>query len=163
MNGKLVEMNGKKINSKSAFSLIEILIVVAIVGILAMVGFVSSSNIKVKQEEHAAVEMLRQSVAFAASSSGAKGERLRLVFDDSANTLLLKDANNAVLEQYKFPNSVTTDLDNGDMLEFTPLGWVDSASLSGSDGFPNPIQLSTADKTYNITISLIAEVKAEVN
>ena len=75
---------------------------------------------------------------------------------------VLEDESFNSLEEYKLPNSVSTDLDNGDRLEFTPLGWVDSNSLSGSGGFPNPITVSTTDKDYHLTISLIAEVRAEV-
>ncbi len=148
--------------NKRGFSLVEITIVMAVVGILATVGYVSSSSIKVKQEEHAAVAMLRQSVAFAATSSAAKGKRLRLVYDDSQKSLILKDPNNKALEKYKLPNSVNTNLDNGDSLEFTPLGWIDSASLSGSGGFPNPVEVYTGPKTYELTITLIGEVRAEV-
>ena len=147
---------------KVGFSLVEILIVLAIVGILATVGFVSSNNIKVKQEEHAAVAMLRQGIAAAATGSAAKGQRLSLVYRSAGKKLVLEDENYQTLEEYKFPKSVSSDLDNGDRLEFTPLGWVDSNSLSGSGGFPNPITLSTNDKNYHLTISLIAEVKAEV-
>ena len=149
-------------NTKKGFSLVEITIVLAMVGILAMVGYVSSSNIKVKQEEHAAVAMLRQGVAFAATSSAAKGKRLRLVYDDSQKSLILKDEGNSELEKYRLPKSVSTNLDNGDSLEFSPLGWIDSASLSGSGGFPNPVVIYTGNKTYNLTITLIGEVRAEM-
>ncbi len=148
--------------TKKGFSLTEILIVLSIVGILAMVGFVSSSNIKVKQEEHAAIAMLRQSIAAAATNSASKGRRLSLVYRSAGNKIVLEDESFNSLGEYKLPNSVSTDLDNGDRLEFTPLGWVDSNSLSGSGGFPNPITVSTTDKDYHLTISLIAEVRAEV-
>jgi len=147
--------------SNNGFSMVEILIVLTIVGILATVGFVSSSTIKIKQEEHAAVAMVRQGIAAGATESAAKGRRLSLVYRSAGNKLVLEDENFQTLKEYKFPKSVTTDLDNGDRLEFTPLGWVDSNSLSGSGGFPNPITLSTKDKNYHLTISLIAEVKAE--
>ncbi len=148
--------------TKKGFSLTEILIVLSIVGILAMVGFVSSSNIKVKQEEHAAIAMLQQSIAAAATNSASKGRRLSLVYRSAGNKIVLEDESFNSLGEYKLPNSVSTDLDNGDRLEFTPLGWVDSNSLSGSGGFPNPVTVSTTDKDYHLTISLIAEVRAEV-
>ena len=147
--------------NRAGYSLNEILIVLAIAGIMATIGYVSSSNIKVKQQEHAAVAMVKQAIAFAGTSSGAKGQRLRLVYDDSKNALLLKDESNRELEKYKFPSTVNTNLDNGDSLEFTPLGWIDSNSLSGSGGFPNPLIIYTDGNSYSLSITLIGEIKSE--
>lgn len=144
---------------KQAFSLAEILIVLAIISIIAGLSFVSGRRQLTKQEENATVSSFAQIVLQGATAAASRG--VEVVLLRSGNEIILvRSDNNNVLESFDIPVTVATNLvANGEILRFAPQGWVDVNSLAA---LPSPVEFTTSDKTYELTVSLIGEVKTEV-
>ena len=149
----------KNRQKNQAFSIVEILIVLAIISIVAGISFVSGRRQLTKQEENATVASFSQSVLQGATASASRGVEVVLI--RTGNNFSLRRAdNNQELDSFDMPGSVATNLaSNGEILRFAPQGWVDVNSLAA---LPSPVEFITSDNTYKLTVSLIGEVKTEV-
>lgn len=140
----------KKILSKG-FSLIETLVVIAILSVFASLTFVSGRRVMQSQDQLAAISILKQSLIRASLSANAKGKQLELT--QNGSSIELKDATKT-LEQFDLPSGFSV---NWPDLIFRESGLIDVASLP-----TDKILLSGPKETYELKISLIAEMKAEL-
>jgi len=138
---------------RGGFSVVELLVVVAIVGILGGISVISGRTILKGQEERAAVHSFRQAVSRGATAASAKGKTLRLV---KGNGKLTLKEGAKTFQTYDLAKTLGTNLSDGVLLEFQPTGKITSSSLNA---LPKPITLITEAKTYELTVSLIGEVK----
>lgn len=139
------------------FSLLEILVILAVLGILLSIAALVGRDIIRKQNELQAVNEIRQLIWQAGTTVNARGTSGTVrrtgntfeVIDDLGKTLIKKEID----------SQVTSNFPTGDSLEFLPSGRIETATLSA---LPNPLTVSAAGKTFKLTVSVIGEVKAEV-
>ena len=137
------------------FTLVEILVVLAVIGIALSIGFVGLAQMRQSQESRAGIQTVRQMVLAGATLAASRGLALELV--RGGNRLNIRtQANQAVLRSAELPSSLASQLPNGVWLEYTPAGMVVIPS-----GFTNPFSLTDRGKTYSLRISLIGEVRLE--
>jgi prepilin-type N-terminal cleavage/methylation domain-containing protein len=148
-----------KVKKQQGFSLIEILIVIAIIGILAGIAFVSGRQILRGQQEIAAPSVVQQSVWQGATGAASRGISIKLMKAGSV-LKLVNAADDKEIRRFEFSDEVTTNIPEGQVLLFLPTGKVDTASLAA---LPQPLTITTSNNTYKLTVSLIGEVKVEVN
>ncbi|HHO54820.1 MAG TPA: prepilin-type N-terminal cleavage/methylation domain-containing protein [Trueperaceae bacterium] len=146
-------------SKRQAFSIVEILIVLAIISIVAGLSFVSGRRQLTKEEENATVASFSQLVSQGATAASSRG--IEVVLLRTANNFSLRRSdNNQELDNFDMPSTVVTNLAlNGEILRFAPQGWVDVNSLAA---LPSPVEFTTSDNTYELTVSLIGEVRTEV-
>lgn len=140
-----------------AFTILELLLVVAIVGIIAGITVVSGRQILQGQEEQAVIHSFRQGVLQSATAASARGEKVRLV--KQGNELQLKDESNTVFQRFDLAASVTTNLDDGLILAFHPSG---KATNWSYNRLTRPLRFETEKTTYLISVSLIGETKVVI-
>jgi len=145
-------------NTRSGFTIFELLIAVAIVGILASVAVVSGRQVLQDQQQNAALNTLQQSIWQGATSAAARGASTELVRSGNQFSVRRQD-NKRVLRRFELAKSVTSNLPQGVVLRFTPPGKIDPASMQN---LPATLTLTTKRATYKLTLSLIGEVKHEV-
>ena len=139
----------------AAFSLVEVLIVLAIFGLIAGIVAVNGRQVFAGQQEKAALASVRQSVWEGATAAAARGTDTELL--RTATGLEIREVKSAaVLRTFDVPTSVTTNLPMGQVLVFTPPGRVDLTSLQN---LPDPLTLTVNGHTFKLEVSLIGEVK----
>ncbi len=147
----------------SGFTIIEMLIVLAIIGVLAGVAFISGRQVLRGQQDRSAVNTIQQSVWQGATAAASRG--IRAVLNRNGMVLEIRELNDdgtmeAPLRTFELPADVVFNLPQGKTLVFTPPGKVDEAALGA---LPSPLTLSTNGRDYVVTVSLIGEVKVEAN
>lgn len=139
----------------AGFSIIELLILLAILGLIAGVIAVNGRRVLAGQQEKAALTSVRQSVWEGATAAASRGVSTELVRTPSG--LEVREAGSATpLRTFDIPSSVTTNMPMGQVLTFTPPGRVDLASLQA---LPSPLTLTVNGHTFKLQVSLIGEVK----
>jgi len=142
-----------------AFSMVEILTTLAIIAIVAGLSYVSGRRQLENQKENAVVASFEQIILEGTTAASARGVKM-ILFRDENRISLLRSDNNEEISYFELPSTVLTNLaPEGELLAFSPHGWVDEVSLSS---FPNPLEIRTTDKTYDLKVSLIGEVDVEV-
>lgn len=138
------------------FTVIELLIVCAIVGIIAGVVVLAGRPVVRGQEGLAAVKSMQQSVWQGATMAASRGVRTNLVYTGTG--LEVRNATtSAVIRHFDLPAGATLNVTAGSaFLQFTPPGKVDAASLAA---LPNPLRIVTSGGSYDLQISLIGEVR----
>lgn len=146
----------KRRSAEAGFSIIELLIVVAIVGIIAAVVVMAGRPIVRGQEGAAAVKSMQQSVWQGATMAASRGVRTNLVY--TGTSLEVRNATtDAVIRSFELPAGASLNVTAGSaFLQFTPPGKVDAASLAS---LPSPLRITTTGGVYDLQISLIGEVK----
>lgn len=140
------------------FTLLEILIVVAIIGIVGSMVALNARSALQRGEERSAIKSFQQSILQGATSASAKGVQTELVY--SKGELQIRElVSKKVLSKQDLPEDFYTNLKEGQLLIFTPPGKIDAASLAA---LPDPVVMKAADKTYQMEISLIGESRLEV-
>lgn len=141
---------------ESGFSVIELLIVCAIVGIIAGVVVMAGRPVVRGQEGLAAVKSMQQSVWQGATMAASRGVRTNLVY--TGTSLEVRNATtSAVIRRFDLPTGATLNVTVGSaFLQFTPPGKVDAASLAA---LPTPLRITTTGGTYDLQVSLIGEVR----
>jgi len=148
-----------KPRKERAFSLVEILVTLAIIAIVAGLSYVSGRRQLTNQEENSVVSSFQQIILEGTTAASSRGVKT-ILFRDEDKISLLRSDNNEELSYFELPSTVTTNLaSRGELLAFSPHGWVDEVSLSN---FPSPLEIRTSDKTYDLKVSLIGEVDVEV-
>lgn len=140
----------------AGFSLIELLILLAILALIAGAIAVSGRRVATGQQQRATIDSVRQSVWEGATAASARGVETELV--RTSTSLVVKEAgtNGKVLRTFDIPPTVATNMPMGEVLRFTPPGRVDLASLQA---LPRPLTLTVNGHTFTLTVSLIGEVK----
>lgn len=137
-------------------TLLEVLVVAAIVGVMAGLVAISGRPIVRGQESAAAVRTVQQSVWQGATMAASRGIRTQLVV--SGNQLAVQRADDgSVIRRFELPEDASLSVDDGPLLTFTPPGKVDESTLPPAD---DPLRLSVGDRTYTLQVSLIGEVRA---
>lgn len=140
---------------RAGFSLIELLILLAVLGLIAGVIAVNGRRVAAGQAQRAAIDSVRQSVWEGATAAAARGVGTELV--RTATGLDVKETGSGtLLRSFDLPSGVATNLPMGQVLRFTPPGRVDLTSLQA---LPDPLTLTVNGHTYKLQVSLIGEVK----
>jgi len=137
------------------FTLLELLIVLAVVGIIAALAVANGHRILSHQQNQAALASFQQGVWEGATAAAARGVDTKLV--RSSDGLRVVDGKSgAVLRRFTLPAGIATNIPSGDVLVFTPPGKVDADSLAA---LPEPLTMTVNGHTYTLKISVIGEVK----
>lgn len=144
------------LKSPGGFTFLELLVVMAIIGVLAGLGFVSGRQILRGQQNRSAINTIQQAVWQGATAAASRGITAELYRD--GRTLAIRDkADSRVIRDFELPADVQFSLPAGASLVFTPPGKVDLASLENLPA----LTLNTNGQAYTMKVSLIGEVKME--
>lgn len=135
-------------------TLLELLLVLALLGIVVSLGFFNGRRALAVQQETAAINSIRQSVWQGATAAAASGRKTELV-RDGRRLVVHEPERNRVIRTEELPSGVATNLPSGTVLVFTPPGRV--ASL---DAIPDPLWVQAGDRRYHLELSVIGEVRA---
>ncbi len=144
---------------RNAFSLMELLIVIAIIAILGTIGAINGRRIAQDRNAEASLVTLQQSIWQGATAAASRGTPIELV--RTGTELALRDASTGeTIRTWELDRAVTTNLPEGVALRFLPPGKVDPMTLSA---LPDDLTLTTTNHTYRLDVSLIGQVRAEVS
>lgn len=140
-------------NTKQGFTMLELIMVMAILGITFTIGAVGSRSILQRQEFSATLRSIKQLFWQGATIASSRSLNLELV--RSGNTLTLRrTGTTTTYRTVTLPTGFTFSLSDGTLANFTPPGKVNMAgSLS------NQFTASFKSETYQLTVSQIGEVK----
>lgn len=141
--------------SDQGITLIELLIVIAILGIVMGIGVINGRRIGQQQSARGAVATFQQSVWQGATAAASRGITVELV-RTADGLALVNVANDKVLRAYDVPSSVVINADNP-ILRFLPPGKVDFSTL---EALPDDLIVDTGEGRYRLEISLIGEVES---
>ena len=147
-------------NLKKGFTTIELLIVIAILGILMGIAMMGSRQIMQKQKEMASVQQFRQLISQATTAVNSRSINGVLVRSGNQIKVIDKDNPSKILADMTLDSKVITNLPSGQSLEFLPTGRIDTASLQPL--LDLPLEIEAAGQTFVLEISVIGEVKAEL-
>lgn len=136
-------------------TVIELLVIVAIVGIMLSIGVFSGRQALVQRQEIAAVNTLRQSIWQGATAASSRGQTV--VLHRNGRILELR-SDSGIVRRDELPSGVSTNLPQGVVLEFSPPGKVVEDSLL--DLLEIQPRVSAGGKTFVLEISVIGEVRA---
>jgi len=137
-------------------TIVELIIVMAIIGIVAAIAIPSLRSILTGQEDKAAIQSIQQTVWQGATAASARGVVVTLT--RTGNTFVLRNTEtNAELKRFVLPNGVSSNWPTGTALVFTPPGKIEASSLSD---MPSPLTVTAKGKSTTLQISLIGEVRA---
>jgi prepilin-type N-terminal cleavage/methylation domain-containing protein len=143
---------------QNGFSIIELLVVLAIIGVVVGIGVFNGLRVLQGQQERAAVRSIQQSIWQGATAASARGVETELVRND--RQLLVREVvSGRTLRREELPAGVSTNLPAGQVLRFTPPGRVAIATLRA---LPEPLVVEASGRRYQLRVSLIGEVQAQV-
>lgn len=143
---------------RSGITILELLVVLAIVGILAAIGTTSWFAAARRTASQGAVATFQQSVWQGATAAAARGVIVELVREGDQLRLLNVNNGNAVLRSYDLPAGVVIPADNP-ILRFLPPGKIEMTSLETVAG---GLAIETSDGSYHLDISIIGEVRSQL-
>ncbi|MDX2003918.1 MAG: prepilin-type N-terminal cleavage/methylation domain-containing protein [Meiothermus sp.] len=137
------------------FSLVEILIVLALLGIIGGIGAMGYGQIRAGQTARAGITTLSQIMAKAATMASSRGVPLSLVKKGNVLEVRTRDATPQVLLRETLPADLASQLPSADpWVTFSSVGRVVVPNASH-----NPFSVASRGTTYTLTVSLIGEVK----
>jgi prepilin-type N-terminal cleavage/methylation domain-containing protein len=140
--------------NKRGFSLLEILVVIAIIAVLAGLVTIGSRAILRGQENRSSLYSMRQIFWQGASAASSRGEVLELV--RTGDVLEVRPVSGTkVVRRVELSKDATLSLPTGQIAIFSPSGKVTIPVAN------NPFTLQSDGKTYTFNVSLIGEVKFE--
>lgn len=143
------------LRTEAGLTLLEILIALAVLGIILGIGIFNARQTLTGSQERAAIQTVRQSIWQGATAASARGRPITLT--RNGRILRLMDGE-TVIRTDELPPSVGTNFPEGMLLEFSPPGKITPESLGafmerdpwiGADG-----------RTHHIEVSVIGEVRA---
>ena len=153
--------NKRGSQSQHGFTMIEIMIVLAILGVLLGISLLNGRQIINRQKEVASVQQFRQLVERATTTANARGITAQLVRTGPL-IKVVNTADNKSLMEMNLDQNVTSDLPENESLVFLSTGRIDPVSLLSLPG-SNSFEIQTSGKTYTLNMSIIGEVKLEVS
>jgi len=140
----------------SGFTLLELLVVAAIIGIVAGIAVMSGRPLARAQAEEAAFRTVQQSVWQGATMAASRGVRTQLTYTGSTLDVM-NQSSGAVIRTFELPAAASINVPSGTtLLEFTPPGKVDEASLAA---LPDPLTITSNGRARDVEVSLIGEVR----
>jgi prepilin-type N-terminal cleavage/methylation domain-containing protein len=139
------------------FSLLEVLLVLAVVGILAGLVAIGGRAILVSQQNRSALYSMRQIFWQGASAAASRGELLELVRTADVLEVRPLSTPTKIVRRVELSGDATLNLAAGQIATFSPSGKVTIPPAN------NPFTVQSQGKTYTFTVSLIGEVKFEGN
>jgi prepilin-type N-terminal cleavage/methylation domain-containing protein len=140
--------------NRRGLSLLEILVVIAIIAVLAGLIAVGSRAILTGQQNRSSLYSMRQIFWQGASAATSRGEPLELVVDNEKVEVRTVKTPVKVVRRVELSNDANLSLSNGTVASFSPTG-----KVTMTNG--NTFTLTTDGKSYRFTVSLIGEVKLE--
>jgi hypothetical protein len=135
--------------------MLELLMVLAILGITFTIGAIGSKTILTKQENLATMRSIKQLFWQGATIASSRSINLELV--RAGSTLTLRQTGVTPIKIYRtvtLSTGFTSNLPDGTLATFTPPGKVTVAT-----GISNPFTASFNSSTYQLTVTQIGEVK----
>jgi len=148
----------KRNTKDTGFTMLELLIVMAVLGIALGIGIGQFLQINQRQRALATVDQIRQLFWQGATAAASRGGiTYELVRNNSTLTVRVSGGG-SVLNTITLPTGVTTNLPNGTLLTFDPPG-----KLSFLAPFPNNRQFTVTanETTYTLTVTLLGEVRRQ--
>lgn len=136
--------------------MIELLIVIAIIGIILGFGVFNGRQALTSQQERAAVNSIRQSAWQGATAASARGVAVWMTLEEGE--LLLRQGSNdgRVIRREELPQGLETNIPSGTLLVFTPPGKVRPDTLPA----PGEYWVGASGRTLELEFSMIGEVVA---
>jgi len=144
--------------TKRGFTLLELLVVMAVLGVAAGLGIAQIRNLGQRQQANATVDQVRQLFWHGATAAASRGGTNFLLVR-SGNTLQVQSqTDGSVLRRLTLPSGVSSSLSDGTLATFTSPGKVNFSSL-----FPANRQftISANGQTFTLTATLIGEVRRQ--
>lgn len=140
--------------STGGFTVVELLIVVAIIGVVVGIGVINGRRVKDNQDDAASVRSLQQTVWQGATAAAARGRVVTMRLEESELMLRVgSGASGQIVRREALPKGVSTNMPQGEVLIFTPPGKIES--LEGKQAF----YLESSRGRSNIEFSIIGEVR----
>jgi prepilin-type N-terminal cleavage/methylation domain-containing protein len=138
---------------RSGFTLLEIIAVLAIIGVTFTIGAIGSRAILRGQEFSATLRSIKQLFWQGATIASSRSINLELV--RTGSTLQVRRiGTTTVYRTVTLPTGFTSNLPDGQLATFTPPGKVTMAT-----SISNPFTASFNNSTYQLTVTQIGEVK----
>ncbi len=134
------------------------LIILGVVGIIFGISVFAYRQVQLGQEARAAISSIRLIMAHGATAASSRGLTLNLIKNGNSLQVQTSDATPVVITKEILPALIASQMPSASpILSFNSVGRVVFPA-----GFTNPITLSSRGQTYKLTVSLIGEVKLEV-
>lgn len=147
---------------RAGVTLIELIIVIAIIGIVAGFAAISGRAVAQRASERAALNTIQQAVWQGSTLAAARGFRTVLCRDGT--DLVVRrvvdqndpDCSGDALRSYEIDEEVVlTGIADGVSIVFTPPGTIAAGTL------PASINLTAAGSSYALEVSIIGEVRVQ--
>lgn len=152
--GSRPERIGGSFRAALGVSIVELLVVLAILGIIVGIATLSGRGALQSQQEQAAIRSIQQSIWQGASGASARGRNTELTL--TGRRIDVREVGSGrLVRTEELPSGVTTNLPS---LVFTPPGKI------SADTFPlvaDGITVATIKGTTVLKVSIIGEVVAE--
>lgn len=140
----------------TGLTMIELLIVMAIIGILGGIGFISGADIARRKSAEGAITTFQQSVWQGATMAASRGTVVQLI-RQGRELQLVDEEGDAIRRRYELPAGVDIPMSNP-IIRFLPPGKIDASSFTS---LPDDLIITTSEGRYRIELSVIGEVRAE--
>jgi len=149
-------VTGTERRSQAGFSVLELLIVLAIIGVVVGIGVLNGRQALDRQQERAAFNSLRQTVWQGATAASARGQRVFLQLSGRELSLRIGSASGNQLRSENLPAGVETNLPQGTVLIFEPPGKIESGLLPAAGQY----WFEAGSNRVDLIFSVIGKVEA---